>query len=367
MRAPAFTASSLAALLLAGCLRPAEERASLDSKVGFASAGGVDFHVRDGLAAVRAVSDGSLVLWAQSPVLELELASSEGATEQWSLQVLNSMPGSSLSAMEPDASVAIEPSASDSVTSNRFLLHVPAGDSATLQLAPSDSRDAEPFTFAVLGDIQDAVDQVGDIYARMNTDSELRFVASTGDLTERGTGEQLDEIQRSFGQLGIPFYSTLGNHELGGDPLEWHRRFGRGSFHWGFHGVRLTFLDSANAGLDPLVYDWLRLWLDEGRDHCLLVFTHFPPIDPVGTRSGSFRDRQEAAMYVGMLADGRVDSAFHGHIHSFYAYSLGGVPAYISGGGGAIPERFDGIGRHYLRVTADPSDQTVEVSVVRVD
>jgi ABC-type phosphonate transport system ATPase subunit len=43
------------------------------------------------------------------------------------------------------------------------------------------------------------------------------------------------------------------------------------------------------------------------------------------------------------------------------------VPSYISGGGGAIPERFDGIGRHYLRVRASARRGIEDVAIVRID
>lgn len=40
-----------------------------------------------------------------------------------------------------------------------------------------------------------------------------------------------------------------------------------------------------------------------------------------------------------------VDLTVHGHVHSYYAFANAGIPAFITGGGGAIPERFDAIGR----------------------
>lgn len=350
-----------------GCLRPAQERAELDTQVGFADAGGVSFHVRDGLAAVRIAKPGTLVLWSQAPVLDLEVSSTPGATEQWTIQFLNSMPDSLLVPTSGGDDIRVEAMAPDRLAFNQFRVSLPEAAATVLHLAPEDADRPEPFSFAVMGDVQGAINDVGDIYAVMNADPTLRFVASTGDLSESGSGAQLDEVQQSLSSLGIPLYSTIGNHELGGDPLEWHGRFGRASFHWMFHGVHLSFVDSANAGIDPIVYDWLRDWLDQSRAASHLCFTHFPPFDPVGTRSGSFRDRNEAAMLVGLLVDGAVDATFHGHIHSYYAFSLGGIPAYISGGGGAIPERMDGIGRHYLRVTVDPATQVEDVAIVRVD
>jgi hypothetical protein len=80
------------------------------------------------------------------------------------------------------------------------------------------------------------------------------------------------------------------------------------------------------------------------------------------------RSRKEAAKLLGMLANGNVDATFYGHLHSYYAYENAGIPAYISGGGGAYPERWDGIGRHFLVVDLDPGSARVEsVGVVRVD
>jgi 3',5'-cyclic-AMP phosphodiesterase len=94
---------------------------------------------------------------------------------------------------------------------------------------------------------------------------------------------------------------------------------------------------------------------------------HIPPLDPVGTRNGGFASRAEAARVLAMFAGGAVDLTLYGHIHSYYAFWNAGIPAHISGGGGAIPERFDGIGRHFLAIDADPAAAELETRVVRVD
>jgi hypothetical protein len=54
-------------------------------------------------------------------------------------------------------------------------------------------------------------------------------------------------------------------------------------------------------------------------------------------------------------------------VHSYYAFSNAGIAAHITGGGGAIPERLDGIGRHFLTVDVDPDTQLFQVGIVRVD
>jgi hypothetical protein len=98
-----------------------------------------------------------------------------------------------------------------------------------------------------------------------------------------------------------------------------------------------------------------------------VVLTHVPPLDPTGLRGGGFRSRKEAGKLLQKLARGRVDALFLGHIHSFYAFSAAGVPTYISGGGGAIEERLDGIERHFLRVRASAARGIEDVALVRVD
>jgi hypothetical protein len=62
-----------------------------------------------------------------------------------------------------------------------------------------------------------------------------------------------------------------------------------------------------------------------------------------------------------------VDLTLYGHIHSYYAFDNAGIPAYISGGGGAIPERFDQIGRHFLTVDVAAERGVERVATVRVD
>ena len=84
-------------------------------------------------------------------------------------------------------------------------------------------------------------------------------------------------------------------------------------------------------------------------------------------RNGGFASRNEAAKLLAQLANGGVDLTFYGHIHSYYRFENAGIEAHISGGGGGLPERFDGIGRHYLNVEADPQVGTLSTRVVRVD
>lgn len=356
----------LAALLGSlGCLRPSEERALRDEQVGLAEADGVQVVVADGRAVVRELTRERVLLWASAPRLSLTLSGQAPLEGELLVEVLNCMPRAAITA---SPNVPLIESGRDSTGRCSFRLG-PLGGTGSLELGiePPESDVPSPFRFAVMSDVQEAIDEVQDIYAVMNREPDLDFLLGAGDLTERGTHEQLQRFERELRSLSIPYYTTLGNHELGQSPSLYQDYFGRGSQSFEYRGVRFTLLDSASATIDPIVFDWLDEWLAAGADQAHVVAMHIPPIDPVGVRNGAFANRNEAAKLLGRLAAADVDLTLYGHIHSYYHFENAGMPAHISGGGGAIPEKFDDIGRHFLVVDADPATQRLDVRVVRVD
>jgi hypothetical protein len=115
------------------------------------------------------------------------------------------------------------------------------------------------------------------------------------------------------------------------------------------------------------VHEWLDRWLSDGARRFHVVVMHIPLLDPVGTRNGGFANRGEAHALAGKLARGGVDLTLYGHIHSYYAFKNAGIPAYISGGGGAIPDRLDFIGRHYLTIDVAPATGLFQSAIIRID
>jgi len=311
---------------------------------------------------VRAFDGRTLSLWAQAPALDLHLEHADAEPRPLHLELFN-VAHDAVAVMD-ERTLPCTPLAGRN-TGCSFDLEI-ASDT-TLTIGVPEEPSAEPFVFAVLGDVQRALGQVDDVFARMNEDPELTFVVCPGDLVNTGSRSELAQFQDQLALLRVPYFSTVGNHELGGTPRAWHELFGPFNVHFSHRGVAFSLIDDANATIDPSVYDWLKDWLDQARDRTHAVFMHIPPLDPVGVRGGGFRSRKEAAKLMQQLAEGRVDALFLGHIHSYYAFSLAGVPSYISGGGGAVPERFDGIGRHYLRVRASEARGIEDVAVVRVD
>lgn len=350
-------------LSTSGCLTPAAERVEMDEAVGHARRPGIAVEVADGLAVVRELSAERIRLYAGAPSIELQLdVDREQVIE---LEIRNVVPGSEVAVV--DDSMHLEPL--DTELRTRFeavLLPNRAGSHRLRVTAPNADRST-PFSIALLSDVQEAIDRVGDIYALINVQPELDFVLGAGDLTEQGTAAQLRRFERELDALNIPYYATLGNHELGVDPPLFHGVFGRGSRSFAHKGVRFTLLDSASATLDPTVYGWLERWLELGKQQTHVVAMHIPPVDPTGVRNGSFASRAEANKLLSRLSVGDVDLTLYGHVHSYYEYENGGIAARISGGGGAIPERLDGIGRHFLVLDFEPRSERFETRIVRVD
>jgi Icc protein len=359
-----FALALLCTASLSACLEVAEERTHIDARVGSAEISGLAVRVDQGAAAVRELSPSALRLWATAPSLEITLRSDSAKALQ--LRIQNAMPDGILVASNSDDPLEVTEAKRDAATDISYSIDLPAG-TTTLRFSVPDAEDTEPFRFAVFADVQEAIDTVQDIYRRMNETPKLRFVVMSGDLTQRGTVAQLERFERELQGLQVPCFSTLGNHELGDSDDNYQRFFGRGSRHFVFKGAHFTLLDDASATIAPQVYDWLDGWLQDGRNAFHSVYMHLPPLDSSGIRNGAMASRAEADLLLAKLARAAVDLTVYGHVHTYDAYTNAGIPAFITGGGGAIPERFDHIGRHFLAVDIDPTSQQFQTAIIHID
>lgn len=350
------------------CLDVASGRATRDLTIGHANAAGIAVDVDEGLAAVRDLNETELHLWASAPSLSLQINPGSTNKTGFQIRIENVLADAELqitsTTTAPTPVAVIE---SPHATEKIWHIDLQAGQTVQLSLTAPDHASQEPWRFAVYADVQEALDQVQDIYAKMNDTPNIRFALISGDLTSQGRIEQLEQFQSSMKTLQFPCFATLGNHELGTRDDLYHDYFGRGNYSFRFRSVRFSMLDSASATIDPLAYSWLDGWLAESVDELHVVTMHIPPLDPVGSRNGSFASHGEADQLLTKLARHGVDMTFYGHVHSFYAFENAGIPAFISGGGGAIPERLDGIGRHFLTVDVVPPNKIEQVAIVRVD
>jgi 3',5'-cyclic-AMP phosphodiesterase len=358
------------------CARDTEFRALADLDVGTAEKGGLAVDVSEGLAHVRRIEagrdgqPGRLELWALAPAFELTLAATPAAGREWLVIVGNCMPDAIARALDGDVEILALEDPRPTGQSWRVTLPPPGNAArARVQIAPPNAEGQDPdqaWRFAVVSDVQLALPRFDEILEHIGRDPAVRFIISSGDLLNWGRIHEYELLEEQLAASAVPLFSTIGNHEVIEDPMRWHERFGRFNVHFTYRDVVFSLVDSAGASLDPAIHERLDAWLEDGADRVHVFGTHYPLFDPAGARASSFRSLREGQMLLERLAAGGVDVTFYGHVHSFYEYSNAGIPAYISGGGGGLPERWDGIGRHFLSVEVT-AREIRGVSVVDVD
>jgi len=345
-----------------GCTRPAEERTRRDLEVGHQQSSALDVDVGSGLAALRALSRDELALWLSAPSADVSLVVRE--TLSLDLRVENAM--AALELVDLDSGRVLPLASGAGATKKAWRLALTPGYWHFRLAAPGVAEKGR-FRFALMSDVQEAIDRIQDVYQMIDAQPDLDFLLGAGDLTEEGEVDELERFQHELATLDVPYYTTLGNHELAERPPAYQDWFGRANFQFVHRGVYFTLLDSASATIDPLVGDWLDDWLANGKKSVHVVAMHIPPLDPVGTRNAAFASRAEAATLLAKLAEAGVDLTLYGHIHSYYSFQNAGIPAFISGGGGANPERADDIGRHFMVFDVDATRGVLSHEVVRVD
>jgi len=115
-------------------------------------------------------------------------------------------------------------------------------------------NDPEEFQFAVIGDRTGGADPQGIFMRAMDQLNLLQpeFVINVGDLIEGYADDeataaaQWDEAEDIIEKLKMPFFYTVGNHDLGNDTMEqvWLERRGATYYHFVYRNVLFLVLNS---------------------------------------------------------------------------------------------------------------------------
>jgi 3',5'-cyclic AMP phosphodiesterase CpdA len=208
-------------------------------------------------------------------------------------------------------------------------------DNAGLTPAEAVAVNPDSFRFAMFGDVHVRADGSSLLgwFRQDAVPRNLDFFCVLGDLTNDATAEEQVFAKAQLDSVGLPYYCTLGNHDLyqaGG--WEWFKStFGPSSYTVVIgNRVKLLFLDSAEGRLGEQQFDWLETELDRGQGLVQIVCTHFAVY--AGTAPIMFRlaSTQERARLISLLRRYGVHSMVSGHLHGWRHARIEGTNYFIS-------------------------------------
>ncbi|SCL41431.1 Calcineurin-like phosphoesterase [Micromonospora pallida] len=262
---------------------------------------------------------------------------------------------------DPAAKYTSEVVIDDLVAKVSPTVEVPAEPHRTDRVVLRDGTvDGAPWRFAVLSDAQFvAANPDSDLVAQARrTLREVKaakpdFLVINGDFVDTAYPADFALAKRILDEeLGgeLPYYYVPGNHEIMGAPIaNFEAVFGAPSRVFDHRGTRFVTLNTSAGTLRGGGFDQvraLRTALDSaaGDDAVgsVVVLHHHPPRDPGAAKASQLTDRKEAALVEQWLTDfqhrtGKGALFVGGHVGTFHAERVDGVPFVINGNAGKGP------------------------------
>lgn len=227
-------------------------------------------------------------------------------------------------------------------------------------VAPYGAVDRASWRFAVMSDSQ-FVARTPDSDIVQNARRTLReiknarpdFFVIDGDFVDEASPADIafakSILDEEIGD-SIPYYYVPGNHEVMGGPIaNFQAVFGDTHRVFDHNGTRFITLDTSaltirGSGFDQ--YALLRSALDSAATasdiRSVVLVEHVPPRDPTPGKGSQLNDRKEAGLVEKWLADfqsstGKPATFIGGHVGTFHADRVDGVPYFINGNSGKNP------------------------------
>jgi len=162
------------------------------------------------------------------------------------------------------------------------------------------------------------------------TKHNAKFAVNIGDITQHGTEHDVDLFIEIADSLGVPFYPTIGNHDIYfGTWHVWRDKIGSTNYRINIKNgsninTSLFFMDSANAFLGRGQIDWLEFELKKEKPAHIFVFTH-AAFFTTGIKMQQLTDTRERARVAHILKSNKADIMFMGHSHQRAINEAGGV------------------------------------------
>ncbi len=151
---------------------------------------------------------------------------------------------------------------------------------------------------------------------------DIDFFTVLGDLSEDGTSEELTTIKADLDQVGVPYYATIGNHDLFQDSSkggwdQWKSTFGAATYSVTLGGVvRIILLDTATGNIGATQFRWLENQLKTPVPFTL-VGSHYPVNGGPSPSIWRLESVEERYKLTHLLNRYGVYAYVAGHLHAF--------------------------------------------------
>lgn len=239
-----------------------------------------------------------------------------------------------------------------SSTSARYNFTLPPGKSETVTFLTTTTNT---FQFAVIGDNRDGRKIYLQLLETLNT-VQPAFVINGGDLVSTGEQTEYTQFLSDSARLNMPYYTALGNHDIGGNGRSTYNRLIAPNFYdiiWG--NSHILILDNADGNVDADQLAWLEDKLKTRVTKHVFLVMHKPPFDPRPGKAHTVNTRALGDKLIELAAKYQVTAVFSSHIHILYQGTRLGIPYYITGGAGAplYAEHSAGGLYHFIHVKVD--------------
>ena len=242
------------------------------------------------------------------------------------------------------------------VAGNSGVLEGVAGGEA--DQANSTASGDPLYSFMVFGDHESNIPVFQRIIEASNAEAPA-FVVNTGDTSADRSEIAFQNFATEAEDLEAPLYNIAGNNDIGVDgTLDLYFEYVQPEqyYSWNFQGD--TFIALYNVGESAFAseqLDWLEDELGTANGK-IFLFMHKPIEVPFSELSGynDGIDDERVNRFRDIIGQHEITHIYTGHAHTYFRYTLDGIPVTITGGGGGepnVPLLFDPeLPHHYTRV-----------------
>ena len=229
------------------------------------------------------------------------------------------------------------------------------------------------FSFVVFGDSHGNNEIFGPLLDKVNLESDLAFVVSTGDFVSYGKAtqkKQYEDYLKTIKKLKVPFHQVMGNHDGVKDGYKYFSQyFGPGYYSFDHENAHFIVLNNAfRVSFDKEQKAWLKVDLAKNVNKPVFVFMHKPALDPTDSVFEKYimPGRQETKELLELFSRYKVDYVIAGHVHGYARTKRDGVVYLLVGGAGGplhLPRELGGF-FHYVKITVAGDKINDEVKMI---